>query len=396
MTRLQEIEVRMTKINEELDGSTGEALAKLETEFDELKQERDKLTKEIETKKKLREQIAADIIPAKAIEKKEDERMKTSEIEARANKLVETGKTTIDNAEVRSVLISGGTLATPTGVDGIYDVTGARVSSIVDMVNVVNCVGMGSNLVAYITTDAAAADNQTEGETAATKEPTFAYKTISPTSVAVLSYISDQAKKQSPLLYEAKVRTQALLALRKNAAAAIVAKLKASDICATVTADLDESNKGEVNEHTLRDICLAYGGDESVVGNAVLFLNKTDLLAFGDVRGTNEKGAVYEITPDTANPNTGTIKDGGLAVKYCIVSGLTACSGTAQTASAKPTMFYGQPKNFELDLFSDYEIRVSDDFAFDKRLTAIRGSVDIGGDVVVKNGFVALTIASNA
>ena len=112
--------------------------------------------------------------------------------------------------------------------------------------------------------------------------------------------------------------------------------------------------------------------------------------------GPTRKKAVYEITPDSANPNTGIIRDGGLAVRYCITSGLTACSGTAQTSSAIETMFYGQPKNFELDLFSQYAISVSSDFAFTSRMDTILGSVDLGGDVVVKNGFIALTIASNA
>ena len=59
-------------------------------------------------------------------------------------------------------------------------------------------------------------------------------------------------------------------------------------------------------------------------------------------------------------------------------------------------MFYGNPQCFELDLFSDYEIRISEDFAFDKLMDTIRGDVEIGGDVVVKNGFVALKIPKSA
>ena len=114
------------------------------------------------------------------------------------------------------------------------------------------------------------------------------------------------------------------------------------------------------------------------------------------MRGTNEKKAVYEITPDSANPNTGIIKEGGLSVRYCLNKNLTACAGTAQTAKAQPTMFYGVPRCLKLDLFSDYEIAVSDDFAFDKLLSTIRGDVEMGADVVVPGGFVALTIPANA
>ena len=58
-------------------------------------------------------------------------------------------------------------------------------------------------------------------------------------------------------------------------------------------------------------------------------------------------------------------------------------------------MLYGDPKCLEIDLFSDYEIRVSEDFAFTSLMDTIRGDVEIGADVVVKHGFVALTIAKS-
>lgn len=315
--------------------------------------------------------------------------------ESRAKKFLETGRGSISAKELRSVLVSSGDIVTPTEVNGINDIVGSKVSSIVDMVKVVNCVGMGKNRVAYIDADANAANTQTEGNAATTTEPSFGYVDISPTSVAVLAQISKQTKKQSPLAYEQKVQDQALISLRKKAAALITAALKASTLNSSVAATLS-STKGIVDDKTLRKIVMAYGGDESIIGgNAVLFLNKTDLIAFGDVRGTNEKKAVYEITPDGANPNTGIIKDGGLSVRYCINSNLTACAGTSQTDSAQTTMYYGNPMCFELDLFSDYEIRVSEDFAFDKLMDTIRGDVELGGDVIAKGGFVALTIAAN-
>ena len=298
--------------------------------------------------------------------------------EQRAQAFKETRRETISAMETRATLMSSGNLAAPTGISGINDSIGLKVSSIVDMVKVVNCEGMGSNKVAYLSADIDAADNQTEGESATTKEPTFS------------------TKKQTPLLYEAKVREQALLSLRKKAASLVTKQLKASKLNTSVQADV-ASNKGVINAGTLRKIALAYGGDESVVGGAVLFLNKTDLIAFGDVRGTNEKKPVYEITPDASNPNTGTIKDGGLTVRYCLNSNLTALNGTAQTTvTAQKTMFYGVPTCIELDLFSDYEIAISEDFAFDKLMDTIRGDVELGADVVVKNGFVAVELPAKA
>lgn len=321
----------------------------------------------------------------------QDQRGEQSDAEARARQFAETRRNTLPANEVRSLLVSSGTVATPTGVSGINDMPGRGVSSILNLVTVVPCVGMGSNKVAYLAADVPEAGEQTEGSAVASKEGTFGYVTINPTNIGCYAQISKQAKKQSPLEYQGKVNAMALKSLRKKAVGLIVDKLKASNLVSTVAATV-ASNKGTIDEKTLRAIVLAYGGDEDVVGGAVLFLNKNDLTAFGDVRGTNEKKAVYEITPDGDNPNMGTIRDGGLAVRYCICSKLTACAGTAKTATAQRTMFYGDPSCFELDLFSDYEVRVSEDFAITSLMDTIVGDAEIGGDVVVKDGFVAVTI----
>lgn len=384
---IEELRARKTEIRSELEKPDAD-LDALEKEALEIT-EREKQHEQEQRRKGIAQRVAegeGEIIRNLPAEGKDNE--------MRAKRFTETGRTAISAKETRSVLVSGGTLATPTDVSGIYDKVGTKVSSIVDMVKVVNCTGMGKNRVAYLSADADEADEQTEGAAATEKTPTFSYVDISPTSVAVLSQISKQAKKQSPLQYEAKVQEQALLSLRKKAANLIVAALKGSELNTTIDAKV-ASGKGVVDADTLRKIVLAYGGDESVVGGAVLFLNKADLIALGDIRGTNEKKAVFEINPDASNPNTGVIKDGGLSVRYCLVKGLTACSGTAQAAASKSdtlTMCYGNPQCFELDLFSDYEIRVSEDFAFDKLMDTIRGDVELGGDVVVKDGFVFLKI----
>lgn len=295
-------------------------------------------------------------------------------IEERAKAFADTGKMTIENTDARAVLISSGKLATPTGVSGINDDIGAKVSSIVDFVKITDASGMGAYKVAYQTADSAAA-TQTEGAAYNASEPTFAFVEIKPQTEAVLSYISKQARKQTPLNYQQKVNDSALVALRKRAAKIVTDKIVAS----TINTKLYSVT---LNETALRKIAFNYGGDESIVGAATLFINKADLVTLGDVRGSDKK-PVYEITPDSSNPNTGIIKDGGLSVPYCINSNL-----------ASGTLIYGQPRCFELALFSNYEINVSEDFAFDKGLLAIRGDVELGGDVVVNGGFVVASTAA--
>lgn len=301
------------------------------------------------------------------------------EAEKRAQAFANSGRMNIANKEARSVLISSGKIATPTEVKGINEKFNT-VSSIVDLVKVTNAEGMGAYKVAYEDADAAAAATA-EGAAYNGSDPTFGFVEIKPEKETVISYISEEVQKQSPLDYEGKTKTAALTALRKKAAEVITTKILASDLNEALPVSA-------IGADTLRKIALSYGGDENVVGGAVLFLNKKDLVAFGDVRGSNEKKAVYEITPDASNPNTGIIKDGGLSVKYCINS--NAAAFAEAEASAK-TMFYGAPHAAELALFSDYEVKVSEDYKFGEGLLAIRGGVQLGCGVVQKGGFVVVT-----
>lgn len=293
-------------------------------------------------------------------------------LEARAKTFAQTGRQAVPVTEARAVLISGGKIATPTEVSGINDAFN-QVSSIVDMVKVTNCEGMGAYKVAYEIASAAAATH-TEGAEAAASDMTYNFVEITPQTEAVVSYISKQVRKQSPLNYTDKVRESALTALRKRAAKIITDKILASTLS-------EAKALTAIDATTLRTLALTYGGDEGIEGGAVLQLCKADLIKFGDVRGTQEKKAVYEITPDASNPNTGIIKDGGLAVKYCLNSNL---------ASGK--LIYGDPMCFELGLFSNYEIAVSEDHSITKLMLTIVGDVELGGEVVVNKGFVVGTV----
>ena len=301
-------------------------------------------------------------------------------MEKRAKTFAASGRMSVGVEETRATLVSSGDIATPTGVSGIND-SFDRVSSIVDMVKVENCVGMGANKVAYEIGGATAAD-KTEGAAATESDPDFDFVEITPKTVAVLSKISKEVRRQSPLNYTQKVEKSALNALRKSAAKVVTDKIKASALNASV-------NVSAIDDKTLRKIALIYGGNESVEGSAVLFLNKNDLIAFGDVRGTNEKKAVYEITPDANNNNTGTIKDGGLTVRYCLNENCAALSASG-TAAAAVTMFYGNPHCCELDLFSNYEISILEERFADQGMLGIAGDVMLGADVVVDKGFVVV------
>lgn len=295
-------------------------------------------------------------------------------MEARAKTFANTGRQSVPVAEARATLISGGKIATPTEVGGINDAF-TQVSSIVDMVKVTDCSGMGTYKVAYEIASATAAKH-TEGAEAAASDPTFDFVTITPETAAVVSYLSKEVRRQSPLNYFEKVRASAQTALRKYAAKLIVTQAKASTLTQKMTITA-------IAADTLRKLALNYGGELGVEGSAALVLNKANLIKFGDVRGTQEKKPVFEIIPDAGNPNTGMIKDGGLSVKYVLDNNL-----------ADTELLYGNLHCFELGLFSDYEIAVSDDAAITKLMLTIVGDVSLGGGVVVKNGLILATVGT--
>lgn len=382
MSRMKEIEARLSAIAKEADAE-GADLDALNAEVDALTQEREALLVKEETRKNLLGKIADGSL---GVPSAVQPPVVDSEAQRNADDFVKNNRMTVNVPEMRSILLSGGTLATPTKVSGINDLPGG-VCSIVDMVTVEDCTGMSADKVALVTVDSSASAN-TEGSAASTSEPTFAYVSITPTTYSLVSYVSNEIRRQSPLNYTEKVRASAVKALRRKAATVITTAALASTYGTEIIAS-------QITATTLRTIALTYGAEDEVAGNAVLFLNKTDLIAFGDVRGANEKKPVYEITPDTNNPNTGIIKDGGLSVRYCINPNCYALTGgtNSSTTATKPTMFYGNPRNLKLDLFGGMEIKASEDYKFAEDLLAVLGKASFGAGLVVSGGIVKVSIA---
>ena len=74
--RITEIEERMAAMQSEIDAAEGEALTALEREFSDLTEERNKILAEVQTRQKLRSDIAAGIKTGKTIEPKIEEERK--------------------------------------------------------------------------------------------------------------------------------------------------------------------------------------------------------------------------------------------------------------------------------------------------------------------------------
>lgn len=327
------------------------------------------------------------------------------DVEARAQRFANGGSMEITtDALCRSLTLSGGNIAQPTRVSGINPGQNI-VSGIVDMVRVVDANGMGEDSVAYeVSGGQTAATKKDDGTAPAPTAPVLRIAKITPTLVTTLSYVSRNIQHTTPLNYQSRVSDGALNALRKKTGGLIVTGdpaaaipeltgiLKAAAIETGSDVEIDK-----IDATTLRKIALAYGGADNVEGGGVLLLNKDDLIAFGDIRGTNEKKAVYEIEFSENSTTTGTIKDGGLAVRFCIVSELKSLSsGKTPAAAGDYCMTYGKPLSYQLDLFGPYTVEVSRDYKFAEGLLAVMGEAMIGGNVISENGFIRIKKKASA
>ncbi len=305
-----------------------------------------------------------------------------------------------------STTLAAGTLVTPTGTgSNIRDPLGNMVSSIVDQVYVQDLTGMGSYTEPYVISEIDAKDGKVESlagtARAASKDPVFGYAEIRPYEVNVTSFVDRNISRLSPASYYDKIFGMAMRALRRKLADLIVngdgqsnpvmfgmktAKNKAG------AAIYARENITAIDANTLDSLYFAYGSGDAMGSNARLFLTKKDLKAIGMLRGTNEKRRLMEIIPDAGNPNVGVIRDGGVAIPYTIVSGLSSLSGATAGAADIQTMLYGDPMNYELGLFGEYSVRVDESVKSVERMYAILGDAMVGGNLVVDKGIVVATL----
>ena len=315
--------------------------------------------------------------------------------EERGHILMSGGSVAFNFSEVcrgirNATTLATGTLVQPTGAgSAIRDGHNAIVSSIVDQVQVLDLEGMGAYQEPYVVSDMTAnagAVAANAGKLRAETDGTFGIAEIKPVDVNTTSYVDRNISRLSPAAYYAKVEQMALRALRRKVAGLIVngdgsgtpamygitnAKNKSGvSIVATTTFT-------ELAASSLDELYFAYGDGASIGADARLILTKTNLKALGQIRGTNEKKRVFEITPDAGKPNTGIIRDGGMVIPYTLIADIT-----------DNVIAYGDPMNYGLGLFGNYSIRVDESYKAGERLLTVLGDVMVGGNVIAHHGFV--------
>ena len=272
------------------------------------------------------------------------------------------------------------------------------VSALIDMVKVVPING-GETYERGFVKDYGADDggSTTEGGAYNDVEPSFGYATIEKQKVTAYTEEPEEMQKLPNADYDSVIEGSVSKAIRRYLSRQILvgdgstSKLKGifynptkeSERVIDPATDIDTITA--IDDGTLDEIIYSFGGDEEVEGVATLILNKQDLKAFAKLRDKQGR-KVYTIVN---RGQTGTI-DG---VPFVINSACAAISNTA-TAEGAYEMAYGYLQNYELAVFSDIDVRRSDDYKFKNGQTAFRASMFAGGSVAAWNGFIRVKKAT--
>lgn len=272
------------------------------------------------------------------------------------------------------------------------------VSALIDMVKVVPLNG-GETYERGFVKDYGADDggSTTEGGAYNDVEPSFGYATIEKQKVTAYTEEPEEMQKLPNADYDSVIEGSVSKAIRRYLSRQILvgdgstSKLKGifynptkeSERVIDPATDIDTITA--IDDGTLDEIIYSFGGDEEVEGVATLILNKQDLKAFAKLRDKQGR-KVYTIVN---RGQTGTI-DG---VPFVINSACAAISNTA-TAEGAYEMAYGYLQNYELAVFSDIDVRRSDDYKFKNGQTAFRASMFAGGSVAAWNGFIRVKKAT--
>lgn len=287
--------------------------------------------------------------------------------------------------ELRTVTVDAGSVVVPQYDSATINPTFKNVSSLVDSVAYLSLNGGESFEVPYVVNVGAG------GYTAETAdynlaETEFGFAEISRNKITAYSETSEELLKLPAANYADVIFQNIKESIREVLASEILLGTGEnkritgifSDKATAIDTETDLELAG-IDDTTLDEIIFSYGGKESVENSAVLILNRRDLMELAKVR-TADTLRYYDIK--TNGTGTGTIN----GVPFIINSACKALSG-ATTAAGEYCMAYGSLKNYQLVEFSPLTVVRSDDFKFRSGITAFRGSVFIGGNVVKKNGF---------
>lgn len=293
--------------------------------------------------------------------------------------------------EGRAVVISSEQILVPTHqAKEIKDTPYKQFSDIVDMVETINLDGGESHEFAFVKSYGTAGLTAEGGEYHET-EPQTDYDTISKAKITVYTEVSEETLKLPAINYEAIVKKNIDVAIKKKFAQQITAGSgdtntfkgilsgKAKALEATDTVEVTA-----IDRLTLKNIMYALGGDEEIFGGGVLQLNKLTLQEFDELYNADRGDFEYKIDYNKQTIN---------GIPYIINNNLPSFKAATE---GQTFIIYGMPKAYGVRIFSPVEIQRSTDYKFRTGMVAYKASVFAGGNVVGYRGFVLAKKKANA
>lgn len=280
--------------------------------------------------------------------------------------------------EKRSVTVSSSNLLLPKHTGTVLNDTFNQVSTLVDQVAHDDLPGGETYEEVYVK-DYGMGGITEEGADYTDAEPVFDYAPINKVKITAYAELTEEAKKLPNIDYAKKVEENCNIALRKKLSQQVIAGTGTKQITGIFTTPkaIDGAKDIEIkaiDENTLDEIIFSYGGDEDVVTEAVLILNKKTLKALSQVRLADGKKA-YDIDKNKKTINT---------IPYVINSNLK----DFDTATEGDYVFgYGDLSAYKVATFSPVDIQESADFKFKQGMICYRASVFVGGNVIKQDGF---------
>ncbi len=369
-----EIIARLQEIIEALknENTTDDQAKELEKEARSLKEQLNEINLN-ERKQKIAEDINKGIIDARSIV---DEQAKEEEVK----EVLEKRKADLMNK--RAITVSTSHLLTPKHQGTNINGKEGEVSTLVDSVATINLNGGESYEEAFVKSYKEGNETE-EGAEYKDTDPEFGYASMDKVKVTAYTEISEETEKLPAADYVAEVEKACKIAIKKKMNKQMLKGDGNKTLHGIYSSDIEalDSSKDieleKIDETTLDEIVYSYGGDEDTSEEATLILNKKDLKAFAKLRSSDGK-KLHEI--DKKNHTIDNIP-------YIINSNNDALSDS-NTAGEAYCMAYGKLSNYKIPVFSDLEIKRSDDYKFKNGQIAFRADIFVGGNVVVQDGFV--------
>nr|DAO63855.1 MAG TPA: major capsid protein [Caudoviricetes sp.] len=398
MKTLKELlEMRAAKIAEIAEAKSEEALNEIKLELKKLDaqiEEARKLEAKTPEEKAAEERSSAQPDVVKINHNAEKNEKKGVDLDKLATE-IRSGKPTVISAEaqreVQKRAIASSTTQKPAAYKSTLEEAPNQVAQAIDLVAHVPMKGAARYEVAF-EVDVTDADYTAEAGAYTTAEGTFNTNDTVATKLTAKAVVNEEVKELNTIDYLDAIINNVKKSLRKKASKEIVAgdgttghlRGIANAPAKVMPADYKLDVRA-FDKNTLRNIIMAYGGDEDVTSPLTLFLNKNTLNEFLAVELKSGDPA-YNVKFEGTG---GTISEakGGLEVPFSINSGFKAFSAEV---AGKTFAVYGDPQKYELPEFSDMIVVENDAIYQDKGQIAFFGHQHLGGVVAGYKAFLPI------